>query len=77
MIKDSFVLSRENIDVSQSFFQYLVNYIEENVDLHVYGQENISYNSMTPHPSPSSDLAFTRGHFTVLKIQIDDIEFDE
>ena len=50
MIKDSFVLSRENIDVSQSFFQYLVNYIEENVDLHVYGQENISYNSMTRHP---------------------------
>ena len=53
MIKDSFVLSRENIDVSQSFFQYLVNYIEENVDLHVYGQENISYNSMTPNlPRP-------------------------
>ena len=48
MIKGSFVLSRENIDVSQSFFQYLVNYIEENVDLHVYGQENISFNSMTP-----------------------------
>ena len=40
---------------------------------------------MTPHPSPSSDLAFTRGHFTVfgvpetlvLKIQIDEIEFDK
>ena len=40
---------------------------------------------LPPPPSPSSDLAFTRGHFTVfgvpetlfLKIQIDEIEFDK